>query len=180
MKINNYKDNAKELNKNKVNKEIKEAMPNYSYYSRVLKEPFDSLEELALAEEAYYAKQKAKTEKALAKKADAQKVEDAFKGLNAARKAYKEDFAQLTKEYAESLENLKKAFELGKKDIHDTLAAAEEAYSTALKTFTDKYPEGYHLTLKDGDFETTISSSNKTSTGKSVLGSDLLNLFFGF
>jgi chromosome segregation ATPase len=180
MKINNYKDNTKEINKNKVNKEIKETTPTYSYYSKLLKEPFDSVEELALAEEAYYAKQKAKTEKALAKKADAQKVEDAFKALNTARKSYKEDLTQLTTEYAESLENLKKAFELGKKDIHDNLAAAEEAYSTALKAFTDKYPEGYHLTLKDGDFETTISSSSKTFTDKPPFGSDLINWLFGF
>ena len=31
MKINNYKDNTKEINKNKVNKEIKETTPTYSY-----------------------------------------------------------------------------------------------------------------------------------------------------
>ncbi len=133
----------------------------YGYYSKLLKEPFDTVEELQTAEAAYYAELKAKEDAASQKKADATKVEDAFKLLNAARKSYKEDLTQLTREYAESLENLKKAFELGKSDIHNKLAAAEEVYQSALKEFTDKYPEGYHLTLKDGDFETTISGSGK-------------------
>jgi chromosome segregation ATPase len=151
----------------------------YGYYSKLLKEPFDTIEELQEAEEAYYAKQKAKEAAAATKKADAQKVDEAFKALNAARKEYKEALTQLTEEYAESLEHLKKAFELGKKDIHDTLAAAEDAYETALKEFTDKYPEGYHLTLKDGDFETTISKKTfENNPAKKAV--DIFDLFFGW
>ena len=141
---------------------------NYGFYSKVLQKPFDSLSELKAAEDAYFAEQKAKEDKAAAKRAEAKKVEDAFKALNAARKEYKENLTQLTKEYAESLENLKKAFELGKKDMHDKLAAAEENFSKAHKEFTAAHPEGYHLTLKDGDFETTISGSTKTNVSKEV------------
>lgn len=150
----------------------------YGYFSKLLKEPFDSIEELQEAEEAYYAKQKAKEDAAAQKKADAQKVDEAFKALNVARKIYKEDLTQLTKEYAESLDNLKKAFELGKKDIHDTLAEAEEAYEAALKEFTEKY-DHYHLTLKDGDFETTIEkqTSENVAPKKAI---DLFDLFFGW
>ena len=140
---------------------------NYGFYSKVLQKPFDTLTDLKAAEEAYYEEQKIKEDKAAQKKADAQKVEEAFKALNAERKAYKEELAQLTKEYAEELDNLKKAFELGKEDIHNKLAAAEDAYSTALKEFTDKY-DSYHVTLKDGDFETTISGSAKTGTANEV------------
>jgi tetratricopeptide (TPR) repeat protein len=136
----------------------------YGYYSKLLKEPFDSIEELQEAEEAYYAKQKAKEDAAAQKKADALKVDEAFKALNAARKVYKEEITQLTKEYAESLENLKKAFELGKKDIQGKLAEAEEVYQAALKEFTDKY-ESYHLTLKDSDFETTIDKQTSNESG---------------
>ena len=135
---------------------------NYGYYSKLLNKPFDSLTELRDAEAVYYAEQKAKADAAALKKADAQKVEDAFKAMNAARKEYKEKLTQLTKEYAEELTNLKKALELGKKDIQDTLAAAEDNYAKALKEFTDKYTT-YHLSLKDGDFETTISSSTSKS-----------------
>lgn len=145
----------------------------YGYYSKLLKEPFDTIEELQEAEEAYYAKQKAKEDAAAMKKADAQKVDDAFKALNATRKSYKEDLTQLTKEYAESLENLKKAFELGKKDIANKLSEAEKTYQAALKEFTDKHPEGFHLTLRDGDFETTISNHN---TSKKV-DADLMSIF---
>jgi len=150
----------------------------YGYYSKLLKEPFDTIEELQEAEEAYYAKQKTKEDAAAQKKADALKVEDAFKALNAARKTYKEELTQLTKEYAEALDNLKNAFELGKKDIHNKLAEAEEVYQVALKEFTDKY-DSYHITLKDGDFETTLSkqTSDNVPTKKAI---DIFDLFFGY
>lgn len=157
----------------------------YGFYSRVLNKPFDSLSELKRAEEAYYAEQKAKEDKVAQKKTDAQKVEDAFKALNAARKAYKEELTQLSKEYSEELDKLKQAFELGKSDIQNKLAEAEDAYSTSLKEFTEKYPEGFHITLKDGDFETTISGSNKTTGSKEATKAvnDLFDIFswgFGF
>ena len=151
----------------------------YGFYSNVLQKPFERLDDLKKAEYVYYEEQKAKADKATQKKADAKKVEDAFKALNAARKEYKEKLTQLTKEYAEALENLKKAFELGKKDIHDTLAAAEENYDKALKEFTAKY-ENYHMTLKDGDFETTISNKVTTAgdTDAKVVA-DIFDLLFG-
>ena len=149
----------------------------YGYYSRVLQKPFDSLNDLQMAEAAYLAEQKAKVDQAAQKKADAQKVEEAFKALNAARKVYKEDLAQLTKEYAEKLEETKNAFELGKKDIHNDLAKAEETYSTALKEFTTAYPEGFHLTLKDSDFETTISGSHATVPANKKVATDIYKLF---
>ncbi len=157
---------------------------NYMYYSTVLKTPFESLDELKAAEEKHFAVIKAKEDKAAQKKVDAVKVEDAFKALNAARKSYKEDLATLTKEYAEALENLKKAYELGTKDIKEKLAAAEEGYSKALKEFTSKYDQ-FHLTLKDGDFETTISSqSNGTIKAKAPTDfsklADLFDLMFRF
>jgi uncharacterized protein YihD (DUF1040 family) len=162
---NNYKKNAEKTELD------------YGFYSNVLKKPFERLADLKKAEEVYYAEQKVKEDAAFQKKADAKKVEDAFKALNAARKAYKEDLTQLTKEYAESLENLKKAYELGKKDIHSKLADAESAYSAALKEFTDKY-ESYHLSLKDGDFETTISNQVKEiKPKKSVDYADVSKLF---
>ena len=132
----------------------------YSYYSKVLKEPFNTVAELKKAEEAYYAKLTAKEDKAAQKKADAQKVEDAFKALNTARKDYKEDLTALTHQYSENLAALKKSFESAKAAIQKALADKEEQYAVALKAFTEKYPEGYHLTLKDGDFETTISSAS--------------------
>lgn len=165
-------------------KKIDKNMQNYMYYSTVLKAPFESLEELKVAEEKHFAAIKAKEDKATQKKADASKVEDAFKALNAERKSYKEELAALTKEYAEALDKLKKAYEHGTKDIKAKLAAAEEGYSKALKDFTSKYDQ-FHLTLKDGDFETTISSQSngitkaKVPTDFSKL-TDLFDLMFRF
>lgn len=163
----------------KVN--IKENELDIAYYSKLLKKPFDSMAELREAEAAYHAEIKAKEDKAAAKKADAMKVEEAFKALNQARKNYKEDLTQLTKEYSEELTQLKEAFELGKRDIHDKLAAAEDAYAKALKEFTSKYDQ-YHVTLKDGDFETTISGSSKVQGTKKPESKnpnqvDLYNIF---
>ena len=178
MKQTNYnymKDNNK-------NKNLKDTEPSYSYYSRVLNKPFDTVNALKAAEDAYFAEIKAKEDKAAAKKTDAKKVEDAFKIMNAARKAYKERITTLTNQYTHALKDLKTAFENDKRAANDALAAAEEGYSSALKAFTDKYPEGYHLTLKDGDFETTISSQtaadNKTYTVNSI--GDILDLLFRF
>ena len=130
---------------------------NYGFYSKLLQKPFDSLSELAAAEAAYLDKQKAKEDAAAQKKADAKKVEDAFKVLNAARKEYKEKLSQLTTEYHESLEQLKKAYDLGRTDLKNALIDADNAYILALREFTEKYKQ-YHLTIKDEDAETTINS----------------------
>lgn len=153
------------------------------FYSKVLKEPFESIEALVEAEEAYYAKLKAKEDKAAEKKADASKVEEAFKNLNAARKEYKDGLNAVTKEYSKGLNALKEAFERDCKAIKENLAKAEAIYAEALEVFIAKYPEGYHLTLKDGDFETTISGqstgSNKAKATTTV-SDDFLNSFLEF
>jgi hypothetical protein len=156
--------------------------PAYGFYSKILNKPFDTVRELQEAEAAHFAEIKAKEDKVAQKKADAQKVDDAFKAMNAARKEYKEKLTQLTTEYSEELTKLKNAFELGKKDIHNALATAEENYSKELKEFTAKY-DTYHLSLKDGDFETTISGSKTQDTKKldpnQVNLLNIFDLFFG-
>lgn len=168
--------------KNVQNTSSKETL-DYGFYSNVLRKPFERLDDLRKAEAVYYEEQKVKEDKAAAKRAEAQKVEDAFKALNAARKEYKENVTQLTAEYAESLETLKQAYELGKKDIHDKLVQAEENFEKAHKAFTAAHPEGYHLTLKDGDFETTLSGSKTNNIDNAVKASnnvaDLFSLLFG-
>jgi chromosome segregation ATPase len=153
----------------------------YSFYSRVLGKPFDSLEELKAEEAKYFAAQRAKEDQAAQKKADAKKVEEAFRALNTARKAYKEGITSLTERYSADLKKLKEAFETDKKEMSDLLAAAEEAYSMALKAFTEKY-DSYHMTLKDGDFETTISGSRKAAPNTERANDvfDLFDYFFKF
>lgn len=160
----------------KVNIKENETDIAYGYYSKLLNKPFDSVAELREAEAAYYAEQKAKEDKAAAKKADAKKVEDAFKALNQARKDYKENLIQLTEEYSKAMAELKKTFEAGKTTIHAQLAAAEDNYSKALKEFTSKYDQ-YHVTLRDGDFETTISGSNSNIQDAKKVDPSQVNLF---
>jgi hypothetical protein len=149
-----------------VNAAVRKDTRDYSYYSRVLEKPFDALSELKEAEAKYFAAQKAKEDKAAAKKADAKLVEEAFKALNTTRRTYKEALQKLTEKYSTDLVKIKETFEADRKELQEILATAEEAYSEALKAFTNKYPEGYHLTLKDGDFETTISGSTKKASNE--------------
>ena len=167
---------------NNINKNIEKEAPSYSYYSNVLKKPFRTVNELKDAEAAYYAELKAKEDKVAQKRTDAKKVEDTFKMMNAARRVYKETITELTKKYTDDLKKLKAAFEKDKQSISDALAKAEEDYSAALKAFTDKYPEGYHLTLKDGDFETTVSSQSTTASKPYTVNTigDLLDMLFNF
>lgn len=154
-----------------------EAKHDYGFYSKVLNRPFDTLSELKAEEDKYYAAMKAKEDKAAAKKNDAAKVEEAFKALNAARKTYKDDLVALTSDYAENLKKMKAEFESAKTSIHERLAAAEASYEKALHAFTEKYPEGYHLTLKDGDFETTIHSSKNAVTDSAKVF-DIFDMLF--
>lgn len=172
--------NTKDLNENKNIKFKKAPEQSYSYYSRILKAPFDTLEQLQDAEASYLAEQQAKEDKLAQKKADAQKVEDAFKAMNAARKDYKENLVKLTADYAEVLKKAQEAFEADKTRIQLVLADAEAAYSTALKEFTDKY-DTYHVSLKDGDFETTIAGNRRTMDGVDTFKSiaEMFDALFG-
>jgi DNA repair exonuclease SbcCD ATPase subunit len=157
---------------------MNETTNNYGYYSKVLNMPFDTVEELLKAEETHLAKLREKEEKANKKKADATEVENAFKALNAARKTYKETLTGITEAYAETLKELKEEFEAARDEANQELAKAEEAYSTTLKNFTNKYPEGFHITLKDGDFETTISSNKNQPKTKPRAVYDLFDYLF--
>ena len=68
---------------------------NYGYYSKVLKQPFDTLEELRAAEEKVKALEKAKDEK----KEDAKKVNDAYLNYIEVGKKANEMLAEARKNY---------------------------------------------------------------------------------
>ena len=172
------KDNYKNTANRKATSVSNKIEPTYSYYSKVLQKPFDTITELEQAECVYYAELKAKEDKAATKKADASKVEAAFKNMNQARRDYKENILKLTDLYQKELRDLKNNFESEKGRIQSALADAENTYSTTLKAFTDKYPEGYHLTLKDGDFETVVDSSSAKTSEKLDNFEDFYSDFF--
>lgn len=140
------------------------------FYSEKLDKMFDSVEDLQAAEK-QAAEIEAKKKKASeAKKAEAKKVEDAFKALNAAKRKYNTNVLDLKKKYNEDLAVLReKLNELRK--VHENAVAAEAAerdeaekvYKAALDEFIANHPEGYHMTLKDGDHVVTLSSSTTES-----------------
>lgn len=150
----------------------------YGYWSKLLNKAFDDVTSLKKAEADYRAEQSKKESKAAEKKADATKVENAFKEMNAARKVFKQDLATLKSNYAEDLKALKTRYEKDCDKVTNTLAEKEKAYSDALDAFTKKYPEGYHITFKDGDVETTISSSIGTKRVSADSVFDLLDFLF--
>ena len=120
---------------------------------------FDSVEELEKAEAEVKAALVKKEETAALRKAEAVKVEDAFKARNEARRVYNYKALELRKAYNEALKKARDEFEAGLEDSAKELKAKEAEYDAALSEFIKKHPEGYHLTLKDGDNVSTFSGN---------------------
>lgn len=128
----------------------------YGFYSKVLNKPFDTIDELVKAEEEHNKAEEAKRLKIEERKNEAKKVEEAFKCLNLVKSNYFEKVTEAEKECAKKIAAVKEEYNKTIKVERDVLEEAEKAYNAALKEFTDKHPEGYHLTLKDGDNVKTI------------------------
>jgi phage-related protein len=128
------------------------------FYSEVTKKLYESEEELKTAEKEVADAEAKKAEAAKAKKADALKVEEAFKAVNDAKREYNAKVIAARKMYNESVAEAKKAFDEAVSDATNAKNSAEELYDKVLKEFIAKHPEGYHLTLKDGDNVVTYSS----------------------
>lgn len=129
------------------------------FYSEVTKKLYETEEDLKTAEKAVADEKAKKEEAALAKKTDAKKVEDAFKVRNDAKREYNTKVVAARKMYNETIAAAKKTFDDAVTDAATTLNTAEEVYDKILKDFIAKHPEGYHLTLKDGDNVVTYSSA---------------------
>lgn len=120
---------------------------------------FDSVEELEKAEAEVKATLAKKEEAAALRKAEAVKVEDAFKARNTARQIYNARALELRKAYNDALKKARDEFEAGLEEATKELKAKEVEYDAALSEFIKKHPEGYHLTLKDGDNVSTFSGN---------------------
>jgi hypothetical protein len=147
----------------------------YGFYSRVLDKPFDTLEELRKAEQEFLAVEEAKRCAAEARKNKAAVVEKAFKELNAAKLVYNEEVTALYSELAKNIEAAKVAYNEGIKKSNEKLDTAQVTYNEALNKFIEEHPEGYHLTLKDGDNVVTIRSNN---AAEATIGEDFTKKFF--
>lgn len=152
------------------------------YYSEKLNKLFETEKELLVAEKEVAEAEAKKAELAKNKKADANKVEDAFKARNAARREYNTKVMDARKVYNTALAEAKKAFNEALNEAASAKDKAEETYNAALKEFTDKHPEGYHMTLKDGDNVMTISNSSdkqfeRTNSDFNNLIDSILNIW---
>lgn len=149
------------------------------FYSEKLNKLFETEKELIAAEKELADKEAKKAEAAKEKKAEALKVEEAFKARNAARRTYNDRIVEAKKVYNTILEEAKKAFNDAVTAATKEKDAAEKIYDAALKEFTTKHPEGYHMTLKDGDNVVTISSQGEAISNIAKEYNQLLDLIFG-
>ena len=149
------------------------------YYSEVLNKNFDSVEDLEKAEEEHKAEQAKKEEAKLVVKKESAEVEDAFKARNVARKAYNEKLVGARKIYNEALRKARDEFDASLKESTEALENAEADYDTKLKAFQKAHPEGYHITLKDGDNVVTYTSNQVDYPVRSIDKEfdDMLDLF---
>ena len=129
------------------------------FYSEKLKKLFDTEKDLVAAEKVVDEENEKKKLASEQKKEEANKVEDAFKARNAARREYNTKLVEARKIYNDAIIAAKKSFNETLTTATDAKDKAEEAYNAALKEFTAKY-ESYHMTLKDGDNVVTISNAS--------------------
>lgn len=145
-------------NKKLVEKEKTE----YGYYSKLLKQPFDSIKELEEAEKAHKEKVAKKQEALNNRKADAIKVEDAFKHYNKVNREAEAKKAEAYEAYVKAYKELTQTYIAKSDELKDSVLEAKKNYKKALSEFIQKHPEGYHLTLRDGDNVETYSSNTNS------------------
>ena len=133
------------------------------YFSEILNKNFDT-EEDSVKDEKEHAEAEAKKAeaKALVKK-ESEEVEKAFKVRNEARRAYNVKLVEARKAYNKALVEARDEFEKSLKENSEALDVAEKDYDTKLCEFQKAHPEGYHITLKDGDNVITLTSNNQVS-----------------
>lgn len=140
------------------------------FYSEKLDKMFDTEKQLLEEEEAVFKAEQEVKAKSLEKKAEAKVVEAAFKKLNAAKRTYNTNVLELKKQFNQELTDFRAKLKEINKKHEEAMAAeaqlrdeAEAEYKAALDEFIAKHPEGYHMTLKDGDHVVTISGSSNES-----------------
>ena len=136
----------------------------YQYYSRKLGKVFDNLTDLEREELEADKKAAEKEAAAKARKNEAKAVEYAYKTLNATRRAYRVGKEKAAQVYAQEFEAARKKYNDSIIQLSKDLQEAEAAYKKQLVAFNANHPEGFHITLKDDDYETTITSNCDTAT----------------
>lgn len=129
------------------------------YYSEKLDKLFDDEKSLTAAEAELEAKEQEKALKAKEKKSEANKIETLYVAKNAAEKEYKDTLVELRNVYNTAVRNARKEFDTKVAEAAAKKDKAVKEYSSALSEFIKKHPEGYHMTLRDGNNVSTISAS---------------------
>lgn len=170
------------MEKSKELRNLKEDFGDVDFmvYSKLLQKPFNNIQELREAEKAYKLEERKKQEAKLARKQEASKVEEAFKEFNVAKKAYNETVSEAKKKYATTISKAKSELAEVIKTESEKLEKTEDTYNKTLDEFTKTHPEGYHLTLKDGDNVTTISRSGDIDFFKDFSFDKFFDNFFNF
>lgn len=135
--------------------------PSYSYYSRLLSKPYETLEALKKAEDEYRQKEEQKNSEKNARKDAAAKVEQACAALRSAKAEYIKNKKALDNEYLKNQKELAQKYTEDKENIKKDLIEKEEACTKLLNDFVKKYGS-FHTTVTDGD--TLISVSYDTSS----------------
>ena len=121
------------------------------YYSEILEKTFDTEKELVKAEKEHAEAEAKKAEaKALVKK-ESEVVNDAFVARNAARKVYNEKVLEARKAYNEKVKAAQEEFNKSIEEASEAKTIAEKDFDAKLSEFNKAHPEGFRLTLKDGD-----------------------------
>lgn len=121
------------------NTEEKEVV-SYGYYSKLLKKPYDSLEELKAAENEYNLAHAKELEEKRKRKEDAETVKKAIADRVAAQQKAAGDKEAAYKAYLKACDIADEALDKAKKAERDALAA-----------FCKDHPEGFHDTINIGD-----------------------------
>lgn len=119
------------------------------YFSEELNKNFDTIEELEKAEQALKEEQEKKLALKEVRKQDASLVEDAFKNWRESKKSKAEKDLEAYKEFSNKYFEIKEEYKKALANNERKLESTENELRAALREFNKKYPEGYHLTLKD-------------------------------
>lgn len=130
------------------------------YHSKVLNKYFEDYDSMIAEEKAFFDKKREDDARVAKRKAEAAVVEEAFKKMNDAKRAYNEKVTELKKTYSKAIATAKKEFADAAYEETEKVKAAEDKYAQTLDEFRKNHPEGYHMTFRDGDFVTTISEAS--------------------
>lgn len=149
----------------------------YGFYSKLLNKPFDTLDELKAAEAKVEEEKKAKELKEEARKSDAELVQKAFDAKVAAKKEFNEEVKKLVDEYQKQVDEVNKTFRETYSKLVDKKNVADEVYDKVFAEFEKKHPEGYHLTLHNGDSRAEYYSKKNSAVNSADMESAFYRWF---